>query len=415
MEPTASAATSSTELTTIYRAARSEKKTGSLQVGDLVKHVTTGNTANEKINFLAAQFATIQPKDIKNPKDRTAILETAQALWASSLFKTLSPEQRKGINAVRENFSGFLNLGVKIQNFFLSFRDMHAHTEGLSPDHKKALDNVMNNAETEYRGLSSRSTNEIKTFLSTLQGKLTQASRSFGKDHGIRDLQTHSDALFRDLFAAIDMHPKTQGERGPEQPSPKKPEAQPQAPDVIYDPSNFQSAPIDKEKGSEQPSPQNVASRAPSPTPPSIEDFSESESVEDEAPAVGSSGSADEAPSDAEISVAFRALADQPSITGLAANVQNGDSTNIQNLDLLNKLALLRRLIETTDRGLDQTKEKVDTFIKANGKEILTEIRTQKPILKAGGKSVQVDDTLLTSLLKKISKLNSYKRALGLS
>ena len=74
MEPTASAATSSTELTTIYRAARSEKKTGSLQVGDLVKHVKQGTTANEKIEFLAAQFATIKPKDIKNPKDRTAIL-----------------------------------------------------------------------------------------------------------------------------------------------------------------------------------------------------------------------------------------------------------------------------------------------------------------------------------------------------
>jgi hypothetical protein len=94
--------------------------------------------------------------------ERRHVFEMAQFAWTSKIFKVLTREQRKKINAVREELatSTAQRIRIKIQNVFLFIRDFIVRTRGLTPDEHAFVVQRLQVYEQEMRNVRTLNASE---------------------------------------------------------------------------------------------------------------------------------------------------------------------------------------------------------------------------------------------------------------
>jgi hypothetical protein len=217
---------------------------GKFQIGEFTKSVTIKTAEGgakaeasvaQKVSTLADCMIQVRGRgnDLRglsrlSPEQKKNLYQTAQTLWESALFKTLTKEQRNAINDIRW-VCGTTKQNAKdiILNFLASCRDLIMGTRGLQEGHKELLFSALNNVESAVKEKSfKRITDEIAAMEKAFGNVLSQTKGTSDVKHlqrYVADFITESRAALK-REEALRKEPEEKAPEPPKEPEKKAPE-----------------------------------------------------------------------------------------------------------------------------------------------------------------------------------------------
>ena len=187
-------------LQTIYDQVGLPDAKGRFQIGAFTKSVQVEAAPEasvaEKVRQLATLLQNVGTRSLGlgqlSSAQKTMLFRTAQTVWDSTFFKTLSEPQRKAINDMRWTYGTTAdNAKYLFLNFFAAVRDLIQGTHGLTAPQQQALYRAVAHVEEsvkkrEFKMLSAEMSAMEKAFDEALSGvadsKATKALRTYISD-----------------------------------------------------------------------------------------------------------------------------------------------------------------------------------------------------------------------------------------